>query len=493
MKKVLIVGGGISGLTAGIYLQEAGFDTEIHEKNAVAGGQCTGWKREGYFIDNCIHWLTGTKEGSALNCLWHKIGALGDAVKLHEKEFFFSSELGGNRLTFWRDLERTRTEMLRLSPDDAVEINKLINYTKLAENMTIPVDKPFDEMNILDFIKLGISMKEMRKLLKAYGGIDTIELGNRFQHPLIQQALVDYMPPGHQAYAFLVSYATVTSGNGDVPAGGSLAMAMRISKKYQELGGVLCTNSPVKKVLMKDQKATGLLLSDGKEIAADYVVCACDTDYTYRKLLDKNYMPKSLKKLYENRKLYPVTSAFQIAFAVDEKFEELKGTRIFPCEELMIAHSKIHRMSTNYYDYEEHFAPQGKTVLQTNFIQTEYDFTYWKDLYQSKEDYHRKKQELSAEIMKRLLTQYPFLQDKVHVIDIWTPMTYYHYCNSYCGSYMSFIVTKKAKSTIVPGKMKGIDNLFLASQWQMGPGGLPTAAAMGKFAAYRIKKCERIK
>ena len=54
MKKVVIIGGGIAGMTAGILLQNAGFATEIYEKNAVPGGQCTGWKREGYFIDNCI-------------------------------------------------------------------------------------------------------------------------------------------------------------------------------------------------------------------------------------------------------------------------------------------------------------------------------------------------------------------------------------------------------------------------------------------------------
>ena len=40
---------------AGILLQKAGFETEIYEKNSVPGGQCTGWKREGYTIDNCVH------------------------------------------------------------------------------------------------------------------------------------------------------------------------------------------------------------------------------------------------------------------------------------------------------------------------------------------------------------------------------------------------------------------------------------------------------
>ena len=100
MKKVVIIGGGIAGMTAGVLLQKAGFETEIYEKNALPGGQCTGWKREGYFIDNCIHWLTGTRPESALHELWKEIGALGDDVEICKKEMFFSSKLNGQTLTF---------------------------------------------------------------------------------------------------------------------------------------------------------------------------------------------------------------------------------------------------------------------------------------------------------------------------------------------------------------------------------------------------------
>ena len=285
MKKVVIVGGGIAGMTAGILLQKAGFTTEIFEKNAVPGGQCTGWKREGYLIDNCIHWLTGTREGSGLHELWKEIGALGDGVEVIEKEMFFSAKLDGKVLTFWRDKERTRRELLALSPEDEKEINKLMDYVELAETMTVPVEKPFDAMSLLDFMKLGMSMKEMGKVMKEYGNMDLKELAMRFRHPLIQHAIVDYMPSGYQAYAFVVSYGTVTGGNGDIPRGGSLAMAMRIADRYRESGGILHTNANVAKVLLNGKRAEGVLLADGTRVEADYVVCACDTDYTFRALL----------------------------------------------------------------------------------------------------------------------------------------------------------------------------------------------------------------
>jgi len=59
MTKVLIIGGGVAGLSAGSYLQMNGYDTEIFELNSNAGGLCVSWKRKAYTIDGCVHWLIG--------------------------------------------------------------------------------------------------------------------------------------------------------------------------------------------------------------------------------------------------------------------------------------------------------------------------------------------------------------------------------------------------------------------------------------------------
>lgn len=488
MKKVVIIGSGIAGMTAGILLQKAGFETEIYEKNALPGGQCTAWKREGYVIDNCIHWLTGTRPGSELHELWKEIGALGEQVGIYEKEMFFSSKLDGQTLTFWRDKERTRRELLELSPEDEVEINKMMHYVSMAESMTVPAEKPFDAMGIKDFIKMGMTMKEMSMVMKEYGNMDIKELAMRFRHPLIQRAITDYMPKGYQAYAFLVSYGTVTGGNGDIPKGGSLAMSLRIANKYKEYGGKIHTNIGVESILLKGKKAEGILLEDGEEVKADYVICSCDTDYTFRKLLPEKYMPKGLKKMYADRGKYPVSSGFQIAYAVDGIFPELTGTRVFSCEEMQVGKQTVQSMSVQSYDYEPDFAPEGKMVLQTNFSQTEADYDYWCSLYETKADYEKKKNEIALHAVQRLVKEYPFLDGKIRALDVWTPVTYTRYCNAYKGAYMSFVTTKQAKNITVPGVVKGLDNVMLASQWLMGPGGLPTAAVMGKFAAWRIIK-----
>lgn len=41
-KKLIIIGAGISGMTAGIYALDNGYDVTIYEKHFIPGGQCTG-------------------------------------------------------------------------------------------------------------------------------------------------------------------------------------------------------------------------------------------------------------------------------------------------------------------------------------------------------------------------------------------------------------------------------------------------------------------
>ena len=53
-KRVLIVGAGISGLSAGCYARMNGYDVEIHESHDKPGGLCTAWKRGEYAIDGCV-------------------------------------------------------------------------------------------------------------------------------------------------------------------------------------------------------------------------------------------------------------------------------------------------------------------------------------------------------------------------------------------------------------------------------------------------------
>ena len=63
-KSVIIIGGGIAGLSVGCYAQMNGYRTQIFEMHNRPGGLCTSWQRKGYNIHSGIHLLVGCGEKS---------------------------------------------------------------------------------------------------------------------------------------------------------------------------------------------------------------------------------------------------------------------------------------------------------------------------------------------------------------------------------------------------------------------------------------------
>ena len=96
----------------------------------------------------------------------------------------------------------------------------------------IPSIKPMDMMGIKDSMELGKGMANMPKVMKVYGNINCKELGQRFKSPVIRKMMSDYLPEEYTAYSLLVSYGTMTSGNGKIPMKGSLAMLLRMAARY---------------------------------------------------------------------------------------------------------------------------------------------------------------------------------------------------------------------------------------------------------------------
>ena len=71
-KSIIIIGSGIAGLSAGCYGQMNGYNTQIFEMDTRPGGVCTSWKRKGYTIDGCMHWLVGSSPASSFYGIWEE-------------------------------------------------------------------------------------------------------------------------------------------------------------------------------------------------------------------------------------------------------------------------------------------------------------------------------------------------------------------------------------------------------------------------------------
>ena len=126
-KKVVIIGGGIAGLSAGIYSAMNGFDTEILEMHNVAGGQCTAWDRKGYRFDYCLHWLVGTS-GGAFHDIWKETNVLNSETRVVDHEIHSKIvDSDGNAFFIYANIDRWERYLLELAPEDRGAIKRMCN------------------------------------------------------------------------------------------------------------------------------------------------------------------------------------------------------------------------------------------------------------------------------------------------------------------------------------------------------------------------------
>jgi protoporphyrinogen oxidase len=61
MKKIIIIGGGVAGLSSAVFLAGKGYEIELFESSPKLGGRCYSFYNEktGYFIDNGKHLIAG--------------------------------------------------------------------------------------------------------------------------------------------------------------------------------------------------------------------------------------------------------------------------------------------------------------------------------------------------------------------------------------------------------------------------------------------------
>ncbi|MBQ6152502.1 MAG: NAD(P)/FAD-dependent oxidoreductase [Ruminococcus sp.] len=482
MAKAVIVGGGVAGLSAGIFAQLTGFDTEILEAHQKAGGNLTGWDRGEYHIDNCIHWLTGTNPVTDLYGMWETLGALG-GVDIYQPETLYTYSLGGKTLSLIRDIGKLEQDMRAYSEDDDREISLLINAIRAAMTLSgISANDNHKRASTSEVIRYA------PRLLRYYL-ISAAELADRFHSPMIRGFLRSLLGESFGAIALLFVFATFCSNNGGIPAGSSCAMADRMVQRYQSLGGVLRCSCAVRKIEVDSKRARSVTLHNGRTVEADYVILACEPACAFGRMLDRDLMPKKIERRYRDQSLKRFSSV-HCAFSVDVEMP-FSGDLIVDLPYDLQKELQCDYLVLREFSHEKSFAPEGKNLLQTICFCDEDVSRRFIRLRSNQEEYRRYKVYLSGRISDVIRGQFPSLLDSLSLIDCWTPATYSRYTHSPTGSYMSFAFPSGRLPRFIGGRVRGVENLILATQWQQAPGGLPSAAFAGQKAAGEIIRLEQ--
>lgn len=491
MKKIIIVGAGIAGLTAGIYCLDNGFDVEIYEKHTIAGGECTGWVRKGQYIDGCAHWIVGTNPNSDLYPLWNHIGAFDDSVVIHETEYISKFLLDDGRVfTFYSNLEKLENEMMTFFPEDKKNIKSFLKIVKAYQHIRVPAQKPLDYMSFFELISFGKGMLPALRPFMLYKHMSVEEYCSRFKNKELAGIIGRFMEPIYNIHSFFYVCQSVSKLNAGMIEGGSSKLVERIVDKYKAKGGILHLNTPVDKVLIENKKATGIILSSGEEVKADYVISACDAHFTLHNLLSDKFKDKSFEKQFSDTTANPINTAMMISFKIKKNLDDFPKMFDFMIEPIDMFGKKITHIGVRNFSFDKTLlAKDNQTLLTVLIAANETVYNNLKNM--PKEEYINKKTELGNKILEMVKEHLKIKDDEIELIDVVTPLTYERYTNAYKGSYMSFKTTKFTKGLMRPGLIKGLNNFVIAGQWIMPPGGLPIALMSGKHAVMRICKAEK--
>jgi phytoene dehydrogenase-like protein len=477
-KKIVIIGAGIAGLSAGCYARMNGYDAEIYESHNLPGGLCTSWKKGGYIIDGCLHWLTGSAPADSFWDLWVELGAV-QGRRMHNHEEFYRYTGPDNRtFILYTDIDRLEKHMKEFSPGDSETIELLCSMIRKFTKFRSPQNKAYELFNFFDIISMMLTMRPFMKDFKFCSSVSMGKFAERFKDPLLREIFPMILRDSDMSLlAFVITMALLHNNAGGYPEGGSLEFARAIERRFLNLGGKIFYGKRVEKVLVRENKAIGIRLEKGSEIEADYVISGADLHNTVYGLLDGKYIEPQHVELFQNEKIF--SSSLQVSFGVNMNFlnePDCVAQLIKLNTPLIIGNQKTDWFIIRNYSFDPTLAPPGKTIVESTFMID--DFDYWKQLYQDKLAYKTEKERIAALTADELERKYPGFISKIEMTDVLSPMTYVRYTGNYKGSYMTWVMTPglMKRHRMIKKTLPGLKNFWLSGMWVQPPGGVPTGA-----------------
>ncbi|MDR2957140.1 MAG: NAD(P)/FAD-dependent oxidoreductase [Coriobacteriales bacterium] len=476
-KKVVIIGGGIAGLSAGIYALRSGFDVTILEGHSKAGGNCTSWRRGGYLFEGGMHWLTGSNPNEPLNKLWRTVGALDDQVVIHYPEPYFTLDYQGMPISLFRNVDKTEHHLIAISPEDEKVIRELCKSVRKVQGLTLPVIdlkgvRTTNKQSMpLSMIFTGISMLS---LMNSLSKTPQSEYINRFKHAGIRDLLYSNSNAESGMLPLIFTLGVLTRGDGGFPEGGSLPFVERIVNTYLAGGGELLLRSRADQVIIENNQAVGVSFGD-RQLPCDAVIVTADT-MAVNSLFEQPLQADWLDTMQNSTKPTMVTL---VSLGVNADLSQYPRGYVFkPQNPIRLADQEYQCLSVNNYSGDQFYSPPGKTALTIHLGGDTYDF--WKQAKQNG-SYLEAKEKIAAAVIQALATQIPEVDGKVEVIDVATPLTYERYLGNWRGSWMTEM-TSGMKMQNYPAVIEGLAGLYFAGQRMQPPGGLPVALLSGRTA-----------
>jgi phytoene dehydrogenase-like protein len=273
------------------------------------------------------------------------------------------------------------------------------------------------------------------------------------------------------------------------PAGGSIALARAMERRFLDLGGEIRYEARVQSILLEGDRAVGVRLSDGTEQRSDIVVSNANGHATIYGMLGGRYMSPAIRSYYgapEDR----IEMGIHVSLGLARALPAEPHAIVLPlAEPATIADEVRHRLYVEPFAFDPSLAPSGKSVLKVVMATS---FEYWQELQRTPERYGAEKQRVADRVIALLEKRFPGLRQQIEVVDVATPMTTLRFTGN--GHGYRAPITRMVRTLFTGARLSqtlpGLASFYMVGQWAGIPG-VPMVAAMGRDVVRAICRRDR--
>jgi len=295
-KKICIIGAGIGGLTAGALLSKQGHEVYIYEKEALIGGRASSINMTNISLQRYITLLNrfnmeiafsdppvkkifneGLLKGYNIELGYHLIGG---GIINSLKKILNISDVQSNILESRLYIQKDEKYDFFVTTFD--KIMMFPNILRLLFSGEKTMEK-LDNITLVETIKkygkgkMKLVLEVNSRLITTVNNLDKISTGEVFR-----------------------TQKNMRLKGVRYPKGGLSNITNKLADLIILNGGNIKINSPVKKIIVKDKKATGIIVN-GEEHSFDIVISNIIVQNLFR-IVDEKHFPKnyikSLNSLY---------------------------------------------------------------------------------------------------------------------------------------------------------------------------------------------------
>lgn len=370
-KKVIIIGAGPGGLTAGMLLQNKGYKVTIYEKKPYFGGRNSKIELGEYKFDmgptfflmkNILEKVFRRTERN-----------LSDHINLIPIEPMYRLSFSKEKEFFpWTNTEKIIQEIKRIFPGEEEGYKSYLKKEQIKYNKLIPcLEIPYSSYK--DFFKKQFitSLPYLDAHLSLYNVLGRYFNDSDLKTAFTFQAKYIGMSPWKAPGTFsIISY--IEHGEGIFHIKGGLnELSNKMARLFQEDGGNIRLNLGVEEIILENGTAKGVKLSDGSSDYGDYIIINADFAHAMTNLVNKKELKKYTKEKLD--KMSYSCSTFMLYLGVNKEYKEIPHHSIIFAEDYKenvedISIRKILSHDPSIYVQnasvtDDTLAPKGKSAI----------------------------------------------------------------------------------------------------------------------------------